>query len=304
MTSINDVSANVLFNSRQVVVGKHLEKYNQITFPKINWQRLSSIGIKTVVVSEISHDNRVIATCICAPISNESIQLLSFYVEKSYRSLGIGTHLLKSVCHYIESSPFSSVHLDYKTFWSSNQAWEKILKKTGWEIQDKNLQYIKADNLLDWKTSKFIDYSINIPSSEFIEIDKTKLTALDNWLSLCQIDYVPSDVLPSKHLASNLCSSLSLLLLIDKQIAGWLICDQISDNTVQIGSLYVLPHFSQKHKHLAKGLVAEFIKRNDKDRQVFFGVRHDNIYMNRLLERFLGDKVTTYHKRKAIKILN
>ncbi len=297
--TINRTSKRVTVQHQNVAVDINFKRIEKYTFPLITYEQLQAKGTRKIVLSNIKLDDVTLGTCISLPVSQDTIQIISFYINEDYRNRGIGKQLLKSVISKIKDSKFEQIQLYYKSFWQNAASWESILKHAGYEISTTGTEYIKVNNLMDLKSSALM--RMNWPSDHFqiVPINRKKVGQLEGWLSLTGMNDVPSDVRPGKHIY-NICTSCSLLLLINNQIAGWIISDQISEDTIQVGSLYILPKYSKEYKHLGKKLITELIKRNTEPYKVFFGIRDSNSFMKRFVARELGNSAHAYYQKQAI----
>ena len=275
-----------------------IDRYKSNTFPKITYQYLEKNGIHKAIYSAAVLDDQIIALAIFIRRPESVIQMISFYVKPKFRKQGVGSALMQDVLKMCRASHNQLLRLNYKTFWKSNTSWEKLLNKNGWQVKSTDNLYVRLENGQDLKQVHAL-MSFPIPNEcQISHFDNQKLQQLIGWTKLINPEVIPKDVHPGKNL-STLNESCSLLLTIQDEIAGWIIGQQITEEQLQISSLFVFPKFRKHHDHLGLMLIAEAVKRNNHVGTTFFGMRRDNKFMHSFLKQISGN-YRMFEKKNAV----
>ena len=293
-----------------VGIGRHtlsssevLKQFHQYIFPLdiINDLIQNKFGSLKCVTMHLN--DRLIGLAIGAQRNDGGIQLISFYIIPSCRGKGHGSQLMASFISAVNGTDFKKIQANYKTFWPDNAAWEKIVRNNDWDITNSELHYVLIDRLFDLKREKSISNLTLPPNTHVRPLDAQKIAYLRNWIQQSSwSDEMPADVRPDKALIQTNTES-SLLLLIDHDIAGWIIVHDLEPSIGQVSALHIRKKYGKQYRQLALRLIAEAIRRNQTLEKVYFGYRNENKYLRRLIQNRFKDYGTNYQKRRCQKIL-
>lgn len=280
-----------------------LDLYSNFIFPIEIREDLIKNRFKTLLCSVMSVKESIIGLALMTPRQDSGFQLISFYIIPSLRGMGLGTQLMLSIIEIIKGKGPKTIHGNYKTFWSYNAAWEKLLHNTNWKTKDTNLRYIVLDQLLKLENKKWASIFQLPPNSHVRPLNPSSCYYLTKWIKQASWTHeIPSDVIPGKAW-KNTNRECSLLLTIDHNIAGWIIVHNLEKGAGQVSALYIRKQYGKQYKDLALKLIAEAFRRNQTLTKAYFGYRKGNKYMERLIQYRFNKYSTYYHKRRCQKTL-
>lgn len=277
-----------------------LANYTDTIFPFEIIGNLQNNKFTDLYCTCLKIENKTVALAIATPRHDNGIQLISFFAKPSFRMEGFGSQLMLQLINFVkEETTFEKINANYKTFWPDNDSWEKILRNYKWSITDAELKYILVDRTLELTNQDWLN-NYPLPSNAYVRpLDAQKIAYLSSWINqTAWSEEMPIDVRPNKAIYQTN-EDCSLLLIINHDIAGWIVVQDLEAGVVQITALYIRKKYSKTYRHLGKTLIAEAIQRNKSIAKAYFGYRKGNQYIKRLIQQHFEDNATLYTKKRC-----
>ena len=281
-------------------VAKYFENFS---FPKIK----DLVGlmkmpqdIYVLISSNISKDE-IYGSCILKINEKGQLQPITFVIAPNFRKKGHGTRLLAKLDELAMRLNKTELCIKYRTYWKSNQHWEKMLALAKWSEPEVVLHYFSLPDIntqfhKDWFKNSSLphNYHVETWNDQSYETLKSLLKESD-WKGVVPVELSPFQF-PEKILPH-----VSLLLYKDQEIVGWLICHLLQPDIAHVTSLFT-------HPNTARGVglqfVAEAAKRRDSGRRVVFMVKKDNSLVLHMIEKYADkDKLEVTQQYLRTKIL-
>lgn len=175
-------------------------------------------------------------------------EILSIFVEKNVRNMGIGTYLMQSFVQYMRERGQHNVHIGYYSL-SHISALERCLEKVGFAQPTLSYRYylFPIKKLVDH--SKWLKYAFIPREYElvcFTDVDKEQLKELDQ---LQEEKYAPFF-----HPLANeekIVASCSYFLKTGNDIVGWSIVEQNKPDTLFYRTIYIREKYRNDRLGLA-----------------------------------------------------
>jgi ribosomal protein S18 acetylase RimI-like enzyme len=214
-------------------------------------------------------------------------QLISLKVDPPWRQRGIGSGLLQRLMVFLAKEGIAPLAVRYAASAEISTSFEPILRRLGWSQPHTEFVLLKGHSTklaaIDWADR----YPMNAPYR------------LASWheLSTQQREQAngigaPSELLPPAD-ASGLEPAISLGLLHEQQLVGWLLAHRTDANSVRYSSLYVAPGHRSRGRALSL-LVAGFRRQHTAGIPIArAAIDQRNAAMLRLLKRHLGSHLSS-----------
>ena len=270
------------WKGKKEVVAKYFEHFS---FPKIqDLVKLMKMPpeIYVLVSSNISK-GEIYGTCILKVNEKDQLQPIAFVIAPKFRQQGHGTKLLAKLNELAIKLGKTELCIKYRTYWKSNDHWEKMLSTANWSDPEVVLHYF---SLPDINTQFHNDWFKNssLPKEFHVEPwnDQT-FTALRGLLNEADWkDVVPPELSPFQF-PDKILPHVSLLLYKNGAIVGWLICHLIQSEVAQVTTLFTHP---KKARGVGLQFVAEVAKRREGGRRVVFMVKKDNSLVLHMIDKY------------------
>lgn len=234
--------------------------------------------------------------------SKDAAEMISFVIHPGFRNKRFGTRLMESTDEMLRLMKINSISMKYRTYWKSNDIWEKLLNKTGWSVPELQLWYFTMPDVntqfgKDWFQNAMLQEPFNIREwdDECLQDLKVTLSGKE-WENI-----VPRSLSPFQ-MESLILPHASLLLRKGKEIVGWIICHQLQPDIVQATTIFVHP---MKAKGQGMVLMAEAAKRRKLGAQVIFMIEKHNKAMLNLVNKYIaGGETQQYELRIRTKRLS
>ena len=174
--------------------------------------------------------------------SGGTAALRSLCVDPAWRRQGIGTGLLARLMRFIDQDGIGTLTLHYQASELSQLALEPILRRLGWSQPktDFLLLEAQADQLaaVPWATKHPIGEPYQLtPWSDLNDQQLQQIPHLD----------VPRTLLPPAD-TRRIEPAVSLALLHDGDIVGWILAERLSSNALRYSSFFV----TEQHRGRAR----------------------------------------------------
>ena len=241
---------NFLKNSMSVL-------YENMTFPRFQYILENIESEKYVMAFTASSDGQPVGLILAEVRKQDhSAELLSLFVETSYRCQGVATQL---VCHLekeLKVRDCKEIDLSYMTGNQGNLALERVLQKCHWTEPEPKMIACKgriADNgvQMPWVT-KHNYFHGSYSLFPWREITKEEKKAIEQ-----QRQYIPEDLFPLRY-EEDMEPLNSLGLRYQGEVVGWLISHRIAPDTIRYTCNFIRQDLQKIGRNL--GLMAEAIK--------------------------------------------
>jgi GNAT superfamily N-acetyltransferase len=222
-------------------------------------------------------------------------EVISLFVAKSYRQLGLGTALIRRMESYLQETDCIRMRVTYYAGKMITPVLESFLHSNGWSPSFVEGKVYKADKRISdapWLKKIGLPASMSAHFwSEISDTEKSKLRSLENVL-------YPSFLSPFKteHVMEK---SNSLVLKVKGEIMGWCITYRIAEDTILYDSVFVVPEY-----HLS-GCAFMLMSRTillqlDQDiPYAMFAVNTDTLSMGKIVDRWLTPYIFHVSEKRA-----
>ena len=220
-----------------------LAPYAALTFPSLKpgSNALARLQGELLAVSAMANGDMV-GLAIAERQSGGTAALRSLCVDPAWRRQGIGTGLLARLMRFIDQDGIGTLTLHYQASELSQLALEPILRRLGWSQPktDFLLLEAQADQLaaVPWATKHPIGEPYQLtPWSDLNDQQLQQIPHLD----------VPRTLLPPAD-TRRIEPAVSLALLHDGDIVGWILAERLSSNALRYSSFFV----TEQHRGRAR----------------------------------------------------
>ena len=220
----------------------NLGPYAELTFPSLapgsNAQR--RLRGELVAVCALAGD-QMIGLAIAERGKENEAQVVSLKVQPDWRRRGTGSHLMKSLMICLHKEGVDRVSIQYQSGTESATTLESLLIKLGWSTP------IDMFALLEARAERLssVPWADNYPIIHPYRLEPWQPHHRDQAAKL----NAPHSLLGAT-ISQTLEPSLSLALLHNEQLVGWVLTDRTTPTQVRYSSLFVAP----THRGRARGL--------------------------------------------------
>lgn len=220
----------------------NLAPYAELTFPSLapgsNAQR--RLNGPLVAVCALAGE-QMVGLAIAECKQTGSAQVVSLKVQTDWRGRGVGSRLMKNLTRFLYLEGMKDIHIRYQSGTESEAAIESLLLRLGWSKPRDTFLLLEglAERLatIPWADNYPITQPYRLASWQpQYSADASKLNA-------------PPPLLASTT-SPNLDLNISLALLHNEQLVGWVLVDCTTPTQVRYSSLFVAP----EHRGRARGL--------------------------------------------------
>lgn len=235
--------------------------------------------------------SRPVGMALAKPASDKNLlDVLSVYVEKSYRDQGIATRMVEAVIAESRRRGYGGLRTQYR---APKPALERVLAKTGWTASAPYLTTYKTDARI--RATPLLELGFELDDSYEI-FGWSELAAEDR----LQIDaLLEQEPLPSQFVSPWLEAERveplnSLGVRFQGRVVGWSLTHRLDPQTIRYSGIFVHPgHRGLKGMGVSLCLLIESIQRHLPHATAeipfaSFVVRHDNPFMPSIASRYLA----------------
>ena len=259
-----------------------LAPYASLTFPSLKpgSNALARLQGELLAVSAMANGDMV-ALAIAERLPNGGAALRSLCVDPAWRRQGIGTGLLARLMRFIANDGLGPLSLHYQATQLSQLALEPILRKLGWSTPQTDFVLLEgqAEQLaaVPWANTHPINEPYQVrPWRELSDQQRQQIESLG----------APPALLPPSN-PGQIEPTVSLALLHQGDLVGWVIAERFSNTSLRYSSLFI----AQTHRRGARGpalLAAAFQRQHQAAIPLArAAIAADNHAMIRLLKRHL-----------------
>lgn len=216
-------------------------KYQSFTFPSFRSLLESDLAVdRSVVAIAASHLDQPIGLALAAiKQQKSSAEVLSIFVEQSYRNKGIGTALLEQLEQELIERACERAELVYTTGKETTSVLEHLLRKCNWTSPTPRMLMCRGKAEIIMEAAWMKRYS-RLPSSYsiFPWIEITQAERQDIQLRQKLQPWIPDDLIPFQY-ERNLEPLNSLGLRYEGQVVGWVINHRLSEDTIRYTCSFV-----------------------------------------------------------------
>lgn len=261
----------------------NLAPYAALTFPSLaaGSPALSRIKGELLGLSAMA-TGKMVGLAIAERQGDGAAQLLSLKVHPSWRRRGIGTGLLQRLMMFVAKEGITPLTLRYGASPELSTCFEPILARLGWSTPRTDFVLLEGRSqqlaAIDW-ADRFpvaAPYRL-LPWHQLSESQSSQTGALG----------APAELQPQVD-EHGLEPEISLALLHDNSLVGWLLAHRTGADSARYSSLFVAPSHRSRARSLA--LLAEGFRRQHSAGIPIARAAIDrrNTAMLRLLKRHLG----------------
>ncbi|MBD1193313.1 GNAT family N-acetyltransferase [Vulcanococcus sp. Clear-D1] len=241
-TASTPAGSNLRYQRIFHLTADNLAPYAELTFPSLapggNAQR--KLNGPLVAVCALAGE-QMVGLAIAECKQTGSAQVVSLKVQPDWRGRGVGSLLMKSLMRCLHLEGMRDIHIRYQSTTESEGAIESLLLRLGWSKPHDT--FLLLEGLAERLAT--IPWADNYPITQPYRLatwqpqytgDASKLNA-------------PSTLLASTT-SPNLDPNISLALLHNEQLVGWVLVDRTTPTQVRYSSLFVAP----EHRGRARGL--------------------------------------------------
>lgn len=213
--------------------------YQPFTFPLFRHQLQALKPEGSTVAIATSNSDRAIGLALAEILPDgKTAEVLSIFVEPTYRRQGIGTAILTRLEQELFSRGCTSAKLVYTSGQSTTPALERILQKRNWTPPQPRMLVCKSTIHLianaPWMQKGALPSSYSI--FPWVEITPQERITLQQQQEA--EPWIPKDLIPFKH-EKNLELLNSLGLRYQGQVVGWVITHRIAPDTIRYTCSFV-----------------------------------------------------------------
>jgi GNAT superfamily N-acetyltransferase len=232
--------------------------YQRFTFPQFrpHLEVLKAEASTVAIAASDSHKPIGLALAEIQP-DGQSAEVLSIFVEPTYRCQGVGTALFTRLEQELVSRGCTSANLVYITGQTTTPALERLLQQHNWTPPEPRMLVCKCNRKM--LEAPWLNKNYSFPPSftffpwqeitpeERLNLQKQQETSL----------WIPDQLSPFKH-EKNLEPLNSLGLRYEGEVVGWVITHRLSPDTIRYTCSYIRPDLQKVGRILS--LYAESIK--------------------------------------------
>jgi len=215
--------------------------YQRFTYPAYRSLLERDLAVdQTVVAVTASFLGEPVGLALAlAKQQQSSAEVLSIFVEHSYRRMGIGAALLIRLEEYLINRDYASVELVYTTGEDASSPVEGLLAKCNWAQTASRMMLCKGKAATIMTAAWMKRYS-QLPSTysiiPWIEISEAERQDIQRSQMLKH--WIPDDLVPFHHEA-KLETLNSLALRYNGKVLGWVINHRLSPETIRYSCSFV-----------------------------------------------------------------
>ena len=261
----------------------NLAPYAALTFPSLaaGSSALNRIKGELLGISAMA-TGKMVGFAIAERQGDGAAQLLSLKVDVNWRRRGIGTGLMQRLMMFVAKEGITPLTLRYGSSPELSTCFEPILARLGWSTPRTDFVLLEGRSqqlaAIDW-ADRFpvTDPYRLLPWNQLSESQSSQTGALG----------APAELQPQVD-QHDLEPEISLALLHNNSLVGWLIAHRTGADSVRYSSLFVAPGHRSRARSLA--LLAEGFRRQHSAAIPIARAAIDrrNTAMLRLLKRHLG----------------
>ncbi len=243
--------------------------YQPFTFPLYR-SRLQGLKLApmTVAIAAADAANQPIGLALAEIRSDGQAEVLSIFVQPSYRHQGVGAALLAQLSTELRLRGCANIHLVYTTGQPTTPALEHLLQKSNWTTPQPRMLVCKTslDRIFQapWMQRSRLPSAYQI--CRWAEVTQAERLDIQQRQESCP--WIPPDLTPFQH-EPDLEPLNSLGLRYQGQVVGWVITHRLSPDTIRytcsfvredlqkmgrIIPLYVNAIQTQRNANIAKGI--------------------------------------------------
>ena len=210
-----------------------MEPYATLTFPSL---AIESPGLKQLcgelLAISAMVNGQMVGLTIAELKENTSATVVSLMVNPEYQKQGIGTRLLKYLSEFVKEEGCLRMSIQYQTPTDVDDIMSRILKRLGWQMPVPEAIHLKGSSKklasINWHERYPLpsNYELSPWSNDFTNITKSIQDPLG------KRDFINGDPIDPY---------ISISLMYENKIVGWIIAVRIDQHTVQYHSVYVKP---------------------------------------------------------------
>jgi GNAT superfamily N-acetyltransferase len=271
-----------------------LAPYASLTYPSLKpgSNALARLQGELLAVSAMAN-GAMVGLAIAERLAGGGASLRSLCVDPAWRCQGIGTGLLARLMRFIAREGLEPLTLHYQASELSQVALEPILRRLGWSTPQTDFVLLEgqAEQLAaaPWAHNHPITAPYQLkPWSELSEQQLQQIDDIDAPLSLRP---------PSQQ--ERLEPAVSLALLHQQDLVGWVIAERFTPSSLRYSSLFI----AEAHRGGARGpalLAAAFARQQHAAIPLArAAIAADNLAMLRLLRRHLKDHLISIGRSRS-----
>ncbi|WP_235296548.1 GNAT family N-acetyltransferase [Portibacter marinus] len=276
-----------------------IRMFQGMSFPSIKDQEAMG-KIKTDKLLVVCATNRekemVYGAGIISLESKDVAHLLSFVIHPEHRNNNLGKDLIRAIEEVMKLLNLALLKTKFRTYWKSNEHWNKLLDKTGWTAPQTLIYYFTIPDIKTQFDTQWFKYA-KLPEPFYIEEwGRESLKKLKDTLALPEWQGMVPESLNPIQMPKKILPHVSLILMKGNEVAGWLICHLLEEDIVQATSMYINPKMG---KGLGMALIAEGSKRRKLGVQVIFMVEKHNHKMLNMVRKHFDRKSTNEYELQS-----
>lgn len=233
--------------------------------------------------------------------------VLSIFVEKNYRSLGIGTAMLTRLEKELASRGCTEIILDYTTGKPTTPALERLLTKCSWTPPQFRYLVCKS-NASHIFNAPWMQKEYRLPTTfsifPWMEITPSERQVIQqeqeasSWI-------VPSFHVPFHHETEDLEPLNSLGLRYQGQVVGWVLTHRIAPDTIRYTSMFVRQDLQRSARGIALFVNAIRLQNGAKIPNGIWIVNNQNMSMVGFVKKRMLPYLTSIEENKrSFKLLS
>jgi GNAT superfamily N-acetyltransferase len=237
-------------------------KYEKFTFPAFQYA-LQNLEIEKSIIAIAASDQEQPIGLVMAEIrqDDQSAEVLSIFVEPTYRSAGIATALLTRLEAEVSNRGCTKIEMVYTTGKPTTPALERLLQKCNWTSPQPRMLLCKG-NVQKVMEAPWITKYSRLPSAynifPWVQITDKERQAIQKQQETQP--WIPEDLIPFQH-EKNLEPLNSLGLRYQGQVVGWVINHRLFSDTIRYTCSFVRKDLQKMGRIIS--LYAEAAKRQN-----------------------------------------
>ena len=261
-----------------------LAPYASLTYPSLKpgSNALARLQGELLAVSAMA-DGAMVGLAIAERLAGGGASLRSLCVDPAWRCQGIGTGLLARLMRFIASEGLEPLTLHYQASELSQVALEPILRRFGWSTPQTD--FVLLEGQVEQLAA--VPWAPNHPITAPYQLKPWRELSDQQLQQIDAIDAPPSLRPPSQN--ERLDQAVSLALLHQQDLVGWVIAERFTSSSLRYRSLFI----AEAHRGGGRGqaLLAAVLERQQLAAIPLAraAIATDNLAMLRLLKRLLKD---------------
>jgi GNAT superfamily N-acetyltransferase len=295
---------NIIFNS--LAESDDIAAYQEMTFPRFR-QLLEDFSNYTdlIVIRATDADNTPAGMGLAfhAP-GTEKAEIGSVYILHEFRRKGVGTALWEYLEKTLHDRQCRSAEVYYDSEMASTPALERILAKLDWNTPQIFRMFYKADiremMKAPWNNYRLPEEFAVFPWTELTEAEREEILRRQE-----AEEWYPEILSPFRDEEFTE-PVVSVGVRYRGEVAGWMICHRVSENTVRYSKLFVRKDLQRMGRAIP--LLAESLRRHDASsgenipQYALWQVEYDNVFMMNFVKRRVMPHICEIHEyRRSFK---